>query len=173
MTKNLTPRDGIKVVGRAKQPNENQIAKAFVDYVRTKYPKMAPLLIHIPNEGKRSPIEGARQKACGLRKGVFDYFFAMRGNRRLHKEIMKGMQVVGHTYIDIVWLGLWLELKSEKGKPTKEQLDFQEDMYQQGYQAIIVNGLDEAIEAFEDYIKIPEPLNQGPNIDDIPDIAEH
>jgi hypothetical protein len=70
--------DGIKVIGRAKQPKaekstlnnnqatEYQIHKAFVQYVRKAHPDLAKLLIHIPNEGNRSHKGVSAQKALGF-----------------------------------------------------------------------------------------------------------
>jgi hypothetical protein len=52
-----------------------------------------------------------------------------------------------------VYLGLWLELKSEKGRLSGSQIEFINDMTVQGYFAKVAFGIDEAIEIFEDYIK--------------------
>lgn len=56
---------------------------------------------HTPNEGKRSPRTGARNKAMGVQRGVPD--------------------------LSLLWQGRYygLELKTEKGRQTPEQRDAQ------------------------------------------------
>ena len=68
----------------------------------------------------RNAIDGARQKAKGMKAGVFDMQFMYRGNP------------------------YFLELKTEKGKPSKAQLDFRDRMLNQGVPAIIAYGWDHA-----------------------------
>ena len=44
-------------------PTEDQIHRAFVEYVERKHPTLAQLLIHVPNEGKRRFGRGKTPKA--------------------------------------------------------------------------------------------------------------
>lgn len=113
-------------------PTEAQIQMAFVDYVRYKHPRVEECLIHIPNEGRRSLREGAKQKRLGLTRGVSDLFFA---------------QPLGN------YSGLWIEVKTKAGRVTKEQVAFCALMNKSGYLARVVRSLEEAIELFESYIK--------------------
>jgi hypothetical protein len=118
-------------------PTEYQIQCAFVEYVEKKYPHYRQLLIHIPNEGKRSWREGKRQKKLGLTRGVPDLFFAM--------PVINGeMQ---H------YCGLWIEIKTGAGRIRTEQKVFIANMLARGYQAKIVRSVDEAIAVFEEYIR--------------------
>ena len=117
-------------------PTEYQIQCAFVEYVATKHPHYRQLLIHIPNEGRRSWREGKRQKALGLTRGVADLFFC-------------------HPIIDGEtqhYCGLWIEIKTGAGRISNEQKTFIAAMLAQGYQAKIARSVDEAIEIFEEYL---------------------
>lgn len=53
-------------------------AKAF-QYIWNNYPETRRLLIHIPNEAKRSKIEWVQMKAKGLIPGAPDYIFLWNG----------------------------------------------------------------------------------------------
>lgn len=68
-----------------------------------KYPKFSQLLFAIPNAGKRSYKTGNRMRAEGLRKGIPDLFLA-----------------VAHLH----WHGLFIEMKTDKGKLSPEQQSF-------------------------------------------------
>jgi VRR-NUC domain-containing protein len=113
-------------------PTEAQIQIAFVEYVRYKHPRVEECLIHIPNEGKRSLREGAKQKRLGLTRGVSDLFFAHPWGK---------------------YAGLWIEVKTKTGRITKEQNNFIDKMIECGYLARVVRSLDGAIDLFEQYIK--------------------
>jgi hypothetical protein len=117
--------------------SERQIQSLFMQWVEVQYPPYRQLLIHIPNEGKRSLAEGRRQKELGLMRGVSDLFFAY--------PIVNGQ--MQH------YCGLWLEMKKKSGRETKEQISFRERMLKQGYQAKVAHSFDEAREIFEEYIR--------------------
>lgn len=89
-------------------------------------------LYHIPNEGKRSRITGARLKAEGLKTGVPDICLPIPRNG-LH--------------------GLYIELKRERGsRVTPDQLKWIEELARQGYQAAVCLGADEAMELIRRYL---------------------
>lgn len=55
-------------------PTESQEQRALFEWaarMRGKWPMLAAMY-HIPNEGYRSPVTGARMKSEGMRKGVPD-----------------------------------------------------------------------------------------------------
>lgn len=100
----------------------------------TKHPqlcKFKSLVMHFPNEGKRSLRYGALMKSLGMRKGVSDLFIA----------------VPRHEFG-----GAWIELKSENGILSLEQKAFLEDMKAQNYYTNVCWSLDEAIEAVTWYL---------------------
>ena len=49
--------------------------------------------------------------------------------------------------------GLFLELKTNKGRATKDQKEWIEDLTNRGYKALIVKGIDESINAIDNYMK--------------------
>jgi len=108
-----------------------------------------PYLIHIRNEGKRSLAEGARAKRMGLMKGVSDLFLAKP------KVTPDGWNNDGHAEY-LYSGGFWIELKSQKGKPSKEQLDFLRKMEIEGYETGIFYSWTEAANAILQYIGEPK-----------------
>ena len=82
--------------------------------------------IHIPNEGKRSPREGARLKRIGLKPGVADYLILDSPPAMPSRK------------------GTWIELKRKGGKPTAEQLDFLADAKSCGFCSFVCEGGEEA-----------------------------
>lgn len=125
-------------------PSEAQIAIAFVSYVDKKHPSLSEDLIKVDNENKCSPQEGRRKKLMGKRKGASDYFFS-RPKKRFRKDTMG-------EWWEVVYFGLWLEIKSAKGKESPEQKRFGERALANGYQYRVVYSLDEAISVFEEYV---------------------
>lgn len=81
-------------------------------------------IIHVANERKCTPQHGIILKKMGQRSGVFDLFLP-RSNGKQH--------------------GLWVEMKSRKGKPTTTQLDFMCEMISENYGAFVAYSADEAI----------------------------
>jgi len=132
------------------EPNENQIAEAFIDYITKIHPQELKRFIKIDNEGRRSWAAGKQKKKQGLRKGASDYFFA---KPKMETIIIPCIFDGETTCEEPMFYGLWLELKTKKGKESKEQKEFGEQVRADGYEYKCVYGLDEAIEAFEEYIK--------------------
>lgn len=127
-------------------PTEDQIQMAFVEYVERKHPTLAQLLIHVPNEGARGLAGGKRQKLLGLRAGVPDLLFA----RPKHIDYFNGN---GNKLGYCDYHGLFLEVKSKKGRTTKEQVKMQNLLEDQGYYTDTCYNLDELINIFEWYIQ--------------------
>lgn len=80
--------------------------------------------IHIANERSCDAVYGRILKRMGVRKGVSDLFFP-KGN--------------------LIASGLWLELKSAKGKLSPSQLEFINEMIALGYLAHVAFSAEEAI----------------------------
>ena len=83
----------------AKEENEQIALFRWAEYAEQQYPELA-LMYHIPNEGKRSAISGARLKAAGLKAGVPDVCLP-----------------VAHGG----FIGLYIEMKVKTNKPTENQ----------------------------------------------------
>lgn len=113
------------------ESNEQQTVFEWAKVHEGKWPELK-LLYHIPNEGKRSRITGARMKAEGLRSGVPDICLPVpRGEHH----------------------GLYIELKRRRNsKVTQKQLEWIEDLVAQGYVAAVCRGCDEAISLITSYL---------------------
>lgn len=120
-------------------PTETQICIALVDYVNAKHPDLAEDFIHIPNENRCSWPEGKKLKAMGKKAGVSDYFLAIPKS--------KGWQGDRDHYH-----GLWLEIKSKRGKPTPAQIKFGQRQLAKGYAYKMVHSLEEGIAAIQMYL---------------------
>ena len=79
---------------------------------------------HVPNEGKRSPVTGARLKRAGLKKGFPDVI------------IIDGR--------------IAIELKTKKGRMTPEQTDWQERLTAIGWTAVTCRDMQAVIDAIDE-----------------------
>lgn len=99
-------------------------------FARARLPELA-LLYAIPNGGHRHKATAARLKAEGVKRGVPDVCLPVsRGG--IH--------------------GLYVELKTERGKPTPEQLGWIRALRRQGYAACVCRGWEQARAAIENYL---------------------
>jgi len=103
---------------------EDLIQRAVFQHLKV---RKAPgtFAFHVPNGGKRKPIEAAIMKGLGVTAGVPD-IIAIRQ---------------GHTY--------GLELKAEDGRPTAKQIEAIAAMEAAGATVAIATGLDAAISQLE------------------------
>ena len=129
------------------EPSERQIQCAIVEWANNTMMKRGKLkigsfLLKIPNEGKRSLAYGARMKKEGMKKGVSDLFLACPIPR------------MGYQVDFYIKCGLWLEIKSNKGKLSMEQIEWITLMNIAGYEARCVDSVDEGIQAIKDYLGI-------------------
>jgi hypothetical protein len=142
-------KDSVKVIGRAKQKKKEekpcathtQTCKAIMEYMHKKHPDLARNLIHIANEGKRSPQQGKKLKDEGLQAGVYDYFFA---------RVKKTLRDDGsYDFIP----GLWIEVKKEGDILSAAQTQFGVRMLSSHYSVCTVYSIDEFIKEIEEYLK--------------------
>lgn len=96
--------------------------------------KSEHLLMAFPMQGGRSPRNGARMKAEGMRKGLPDMFLAVPNLRT-------------------GWAGLWIELKRPGGRVSPEQSDFLDDLRAQNYVCEVCWGFDHAKQTIESYLR--------------------
>lgn len=101
--------------------------------------KVGDYLFSIPNGASLAGNKAqrarqmARLKAQGLKNGVSDLFLPVpRGN----------------------WHGLWIEMKSSKGRVSPSQAEWGELMIAQGYEFKVCYSASEAIAAIEEYLNI-------------------
>ena len=112
-----------------KEASEAQEQFAVIEWVHLMH--LEHIVIHIPNGGKLSPMQGAKLKKLGQRKGCSDLFIVRSSG----------------------WFkGLFLEMKSKKGRVSPEQKQFLADMKAEGYDTAICYGADEAISCIKNYL---------------------
>ena len=122
---------------------EEQHQQGVVDWwawACKKYHKPERLLFHPPSEGVRSLIFAARLKHLGWRKGMADIQLFVPSSR---------------------YHALFIEMKSMRGHPEKEQLEYLADLRSQGYAACICYGYEAAQKCIMDYMdgqEIPEKM---------------
>lgn len=97
--------------------SEHVEQRMFVSWFRQTYKGVR--IFAIPNGGQRSPAVAAKLKAEGVSKGVPDLFIP-------------------------AWK-LWIEMKREGGKESKEQEDWRNYLESNGYKCMVCVGKDEAV----------------------------
>lgn len=104
---------------------------ACVKWFAYQYPEYYPYLHHSPNGGKRNAREAGRFKAMGVKPGFPDiaiYLFAEGCN------------------------GLFIEMKTGKGRQTEYQKEWQRMLTGQGCRYEVCRSFEEFKETVEDYI---------------------
>ncbi len=107
---------------------------AFFDWVRWNEKKNPILktIFHVENERKCTPAQGARRKRKGVRAGIPDIIVPI--SRR-------------------PFCGLFIELKTDKGKVSKEQKEIMAMLYSLGHAVYIARSGKEAIDLVTNYLK--------------------
>ena len=131
---------------RRVNPTEHQIQSAIVEWARNtkihihrkaEHEPISNYLIKIPNEGKRSFFTAKKMKLEGLTRGALDLFLFFPVKSYCH-----------HT------CGLWMEVKTGKGKLSESQIIFIERMKWIGYPVVVIRTVDEGIQAIKDYLGV-------------------
>ena len=112
-------------------PHEHVHQLTLIKWFDREYPALSGRIFAIPNGGLRNISVAVKLKLEGVRPGVPDLFLPYPSNG---------------------YHGLFIELKNEKGRPTKEQIDWVEYLSASGYKAEIVYGWIEASEFIADYL---------------------
>ena len=107
------------------------IQKAFFQWL-SYYPAIRRVTFAIPNGGKRTPAEGAHQRALGLTAGIPDIFMAIPSDG---------------------FNGMFIELKRPSGILTENQAQTIEWLGSEGYKCVICYSVTEAIDQVKDYLK--------------------
>lgn len=111
---------------------ESAIQKNCVRWFRLQYPELSKLLFAVPNGGTRNKREAAIMKAEGITAGVSDLLLLVP-NKYFH--------------------GLCIEVKTETGRQTKMQKDWQTEVEKQGYKYVVVRNIDDFIEQIRMYLE--------------------
>ncbi len=116
------------------EENEQMILFRWAEYAKQQYPELK-LMYHIPNEGKRSKVTGARLKAVGLKPGVPDICLPVaRGG----------------------YIGLYIENKYGKNRPTENQKEWLRALREAGHLTAVCYGWEQAKELIEQYLALPD-----------------
>lgn len=110
---------------------EHRLQCACVNWFRLQYPAHATALFAVPNGGRRDRVSGAKLKAEGVLPGVSDLILLLPRGRH-------------H--------GLLIEMKTERGKQSQAQRDWQRDMVHRGYKYLVIRSIDEFIDMVTDYL---------------------
>lgn len=128
-----------------RKPTEHQEQVSLFRWLtfNTKAHPVLALAFKITNEGTASVRRGAWNKAEGIKRGIPDIFLPV-------PTMMGG----------IMAYGLWIEMKSAKGRLTPEQKAWLAALDNQGYDVAICYSWTEAAKKIADYLGLPE-LKRG------------
>jgi len=111
--------------------DEDNLQIACVRWFAMQYPHYAELLHHSPNGGRRNLREAARFKAMGTKAGFPDLFLAV-ASQGYH--------------------GLFVEMKSEKGRQSEAQKQWQHSVEWQCYRYEVCRNIEEFIDVINNYL---------------------
>ena len=103
----------------------------LIDWIAIQYPALSKYVIHIANERHSSKLRGYILKRAGLRKGCSDLFIAFPNG---------------------FFGGLFIEMKSLKGKLSPHQKEFIELMRGAGFKAVVCYGFEGAMNEVKTYM---------------------
>lgn len=113
---------------------EDSLNIAVANYLRLQYPGV--FFSHIPNGGSRNPIEGAKLKRMGVRRGLPDLML-------FHRKYFKDRS----TYA-----GLFIELKIKPNKPSPEQMFAMDELRKNGWNGSVCYDFESAKTLIDNYI---------------------
>ena len=93
---------------------------------------------------------------CGSMGGNYQPHFSvrMRAKKSGYKKGFPDLFIYEISRIeDTIYAGLAIELKTKKGRPSKEQIEWMNNLNKRGYMATICTGIDEALETINKYLK--------------------
>lgn len=128
MQERMSAAEYVKVATRESGEQEALFARAEAHY--SEYPELR-LLFAIPNGGSRHKAEAVNLKKQGVRAGLPDVCLPIP--RR------------GYS-------ALFIELKTDKGKPSREQVDWIDSLNLHGNLAVVCHGQEAAWQTLVDYL---------------------
>lgn len=125
---------------------EDDIQADFFEKVKLFFPGIPDkLLFAIPNGGKRD------QKTITTKKGVKT--FSLEAARLKRQGVKSGVADVILLIPKKGFASLCMEFKTEKGKQSPEQIEFQQQAEKCGSKYVVVRSTGAAIEAIKEYLK--------------------
>lgn len=113
------------------EAEEQMAVIKWADLMSNKHPCLK-WLYHCPNGGSRNIAEAANLKRMGVKAGVPDLFLPYPAD---------GCH------------GLFIEMKSQTGRPTALQKDWLKWLNENGYRAVVCYGTEHAIKVLEYYLR--------------------
>lgn len=111
---------------------EGKIQAECVAWFWNTYSEYRGLLFHVPNEGNRnSQSDGVLRKALGLVAGVSDLILLIPSSK---------------------YHGLCIEMKTDTGRQSPAQIEWQSKVEKQGYKYIVVRSLEQFKEEIREYL---------------------
>ena len=121
------------------EENEQSTLFKWAAFAEGKYPELR-LMYHIPNEGKRSSVTGARLKQAGLKSGVPDVCLPTAHGG---------------------YIGLYIEMKVKPNKPTENQKLWLRALREAGHFTAVCFDWEEAKNLIEEYLSLPPTMMKG------------
>ncbi len=118
---------------------ESKLQQQCVSWFRAQYPQYAMLLTHVPNEGNGNRVTGSIRKAEGVMPGVPDLLLFMPANYSTDE-------------ITLMYYSLGMEFKTEKGKQSQAQKDYQKIFESAGYMYVIIRSFEQFRKVVDGYI---------------------
>ena len=113
--------------------DEERLQESCIKWIELQYPSWLRngRIYHSPNGERRDAITGAKLKRMGVVPGVPDLF----------------IRIARHGYH-----GLYIELKTEKGRLSDKQRQFADSAVADGYKFVVVRSLDEFMRVVKTYL---------------------
>ena len=113
--------------------DEERLQESCIKWIEYQYPSWLKegRIYHSPNGERRDAITGAKLKRMGVVPGVPDLF----------------IRIARHGYH-----GLYIELKTKKGRLSDKQRQFADSAVADGYKFVVVRSLDEFMKVVKTYL---------------------
>jgi hypothetical protein len=117
--------------------SEGKIQSQCFLWLWNNYPLTRGLLYHIPNGGLRTPLEASRFKAMGVVPGIPDFCLAIHSI----------------AYPESHYSALYIEMKTDKGRESTEQLQIHKTLREAGNRVETVRSFEEFQTLILEYLK--------------------
>lgn len=132
---------------------EHNIQCACVRWFNLQWPQYRGLLFAVPNGGARSKATAGKLKAEGVVAGVADLILLVPRNTNPQKTPYGEICIEIDGQIPEIWYhALCIEMKTEKGRQSPEQKEWQAKVEVQCYKYAVCRSLDEFMAVVNGYL---------------------